>query len=170
MLELGIIERSDSAWSSPILMVLKDDGRWQILCLFEKTVVTKKNAYLQLLMISVLDKVGNARYFSTRDIKSACWHIIYWLVDKTFGPELKPFVFKYLDDFIAVTPDLDTYLRIIEKFLKKVAGFLLNRNKCIFCRDELKFLGYVKTCCDSKYVYFKNFISSSSDIRYDFME
>lgn len=181
MLELGVIERSDSSWSSPILMVPKENGEYRFCVDFRKlNAVTEKSAYPLPYMSSILDKLGNSKYLSSLDIKSAYWQIcmepdskkytaftipgrglfhftrmpfgltnapgtFQALVDKLFGPELEPFLFKYLDDIIISTPDFDTHLRILNEVFKRLkdAGLTLNKEKCKFCVSELKFLGYI---------------------------
>lgn len=67
------------------------------------------------------------------------------LVDKLFGPELEPSLFKYLDDIIIVTPSFDKHIEILTEVFKRllVAGLTLSKEKCQFCKTELKFLGYV---------------------------
>lgn len=181
MLELDVIEKSDSGWSSPIIMVPKGDNTYRFCVDFRKlNSVTEKNAYPLPYINSILDRLGNARYLSSLDIKSAYWQIplakesrkytaftipgrglfhfkrlafglsnapatFQELVDRVFGPELEPFLFKYLDDFIIVTPDFETHIHILKEIFKRLkrVGLALNKEKCIFCRDELKYLGYV---------------------------
>lgn len=181
MLELGVIEKSTSGWSSPILMVPKKDNSYRFCVDFRKlNAVTEKWAYPLPVMSSILDKLGNSRYLTTLDIQSAYWQIemdenskkytaftipgrglfqftrmpfgltnapatFQNLVDKLFGPELQPYVLKYLDDIVIVTNDFDTHVRILDEVFSKLkeANLTLNKEKCKFCRSELKFLGYV---------------------------
>lgn len=182
MLDLGVIEKSESPWSSPILMIPKSDGKSYRFCVdFRKlNAVTEKWAYPLPFINSILDRLGNAKYLSTLDIKSAYWQVkmtenskkytafaipgrghfqfkrlafgltnapstFQALVDKLFGPELEPFVFKYLDDLVIVTPDFETHMRILKEVFKrlKLANLTLNRDKCNFCRNELKYVGYI---------------------------
>lgn len=67
------------------------------------------------------------------------------LADKIFGPELEPYVFVYLDDIIVATPDFKTHMEVLQKvFLRlQAANLTLNRAKCFFARNELKYLGYI---------------------------
>lgn len=181
MLDLGVIERSDSGWSSPVLMVPKENGEYRFCVDFRKlNKVTEKCAYPLPYMNSILDRLGKARYLTSLDIKSAYWQIkmdeqskkytaftipgrglfhfnrmpfgltnapatFQALVDKIFGPELEPYLFKYLDDLIIVTPDFETHIEVLSETFKRLlkAGLTLNREKCRFCRDELKYIGYV---------------------------
>lgn len=181
MLELGVIEKSDSGWSSPILMVPKKDNSYRFCVDFRKlNAVTEKWAYPLPMISSILDKLGNARYLTTLDIQSAYWQInmsedskkytaftipgrglfqfrkmpfglsnapatFQSLVDKLFDASLEPYVFKYLDDIVVVTPDFESHLSVLAEVLKRLkdANLTLNKDKCQFCRSELKFLGYV---------------------------
>lgn len=66
-------------------------------------------------------------------------------IDSVIGPELEPHVFVYLDDIIIVTNNFNKHLEILQIVLDRLtkAGLRLNRDKCNFCRPELKYLGYV---------------------------
>lgn len=76
MLALGVVEPSNSGWSSPILLVPKKDGTYRFCVDFRKlNGVTKKDAYPLPYISSILDRLRNARYLSTLDIKSAYWQI-----------------------------------------------------------------------------------------------
>lgn len=76
MLKEGIIERSDSPWSSPVLMVPKKDGSYRFCVDFRQlNKVTRRDAYPLPFMDSILDRLGNSRYLSSLDIKSAYWQI-----------------------------------------------------------------------------------------------
>lgn len=68
------------------------------------------------------------------------------LIDKLFL-DLRPYVFAYLDDIVIATADFEKHLRILKELLKrlKAAGLTLKENKCIFCKSEMKYLGYIVT-------------------------
>lgn len=67
------------------------------------------------------------------------------LIDTILGPELEPYVFCYLDDIIVIAPDFDKHVEILTEVFKRLseAGLTLNRGKCLICRPELKYLGYI---------------------------
>lgn len=176
-----VIEKSDSDWASPILMVPKKDGSWRFCIDFRKVnAVTQRDAYPLPYISSILDRLKNAKYISSLDIKSGYWNIPLseeskkftaftvpgrglWqfkrlafglhsapatfqkFIDKILGPELEPFVFKYLDDIIIIAETFEKHLEILDEVLKRIidAGFTLNRDKCHFVVPELKYLGYV---------------------------
>lgn len=181
MLELGVIEKSNSSYSSPVLMIPKKDNSLRFCVDLRKiNEISEKWAYPLPNLNSIIDRLGNAKYLTTLDIQSAYWQIkmhegskqytafsipgrgifhfnrmpfgltnapatFQALVDKLLGPELEPYCFKYLDDIVIVTPDAETHFKILEEVLERLlsAGLTLNRDKCQFCRSELKFLGYV---------------------------
>lgn len=181
MIKLGVVEKSTSAWSSPVLVVPKKDNTWRFCVDFRKlNRVSERDAWPLPYISDILRKLGGARYLSTLDIQSAYWQIeiepssrpytaftvpskgLYQfvrmpfglhnapatfqrLVDNLFGPELEPYVFKYLDDIIIVTPTFEKHLEILNLVFQRLkeANLTLNRDKCYFCRPELKFLGFV---------------------------
>lgn len=76
MLDLKVVEPSKSAWSSPVILLDKPDGshRW---CLDLRKVneVTKRDAYPLPQVTSILDRLRDAKYLSSLDVKHAYWQI-----------------------------------------------------------------------------------------------
>lgn len=76
MLELGVVTPSKSAWSSPIVLVDKPDGTKRFCVNFKRVNdVTKRDAYPLPHVTTILDRLRDARYLSSLDIKSAYWQI-----------------------------------------------------------------------------------------------
>lgn len=76
MLEQGIIEPSDSPWSSPIVIVKKKDGQHRFCIDFRRiNEVTHRDAYPLPQMTATLDKLRGARYLSTLDLKNGYWQV-----------------------------------------------------------------------------------------------
>lgn len=76
MLRLGVVEVSQSPWSSPIVLVKKKDGSYRFCVDFRKlNSVTVRDSYPLPLVADTLDKLRNAKYLSSLDIKSAYWQI-----------------------------------------------------------------------------------------------
>jgi hypothetical protein len=68
MLAEGVIEPSDSPWSSPIVLAKKKDGKHRFCIDFRKVnEVTRKDAYPLPFINVILDKLRRARYISTID-------------------------------------------------------------------------------------------------------
>lgn len=181
MIKAEVVEKSNSAWSSPVLLVPKKDGSQRFCVDFRKlNRVTEKDAYPLPYISSILSRLGGAKYLTSLDLKSGYWQIeleeeskqytaftipgrgLYQfkrlpfglsnapatfqrLVDAIFGPELEPFVFTYLDDIVIVTSSFQKHIEILNEVFTRLstAGLTLNREKCSFCRAELKYLGYV---------------------------
>ena len=172
MLRLGVIRRNTSEWGSPALMVPKKDGSGRFVVNYQQlNAVSKRPAYPLPNMSDILDKLGHAKFISTLDFRSASyWQIpveensrqytvfsipgrgsfefcrmpfglhdapgtFQELIDRLINVELEPYVFAYLDDIIVVTDTFETHLEVVRKVLK--------REKCEFCKPELKYLGYV---------------------------
>ena len=71
LLENGIIEHSESAWSSPVVMANRN-GKYRFCIDFRKiNAITKKDAYPLPYMNSILDKLRTARYITTLDLSKA---------------------------------------------------------------------------------------------------
>jgi hypothetical protein len=76
MLKSGVIERAESEWNSPYLMVPKKDGTYRFVIDFREVNARSKRVCYPLPNIShILDSLGNARYLSSLDIKSAYWEV-----------------------------------------------------------------------------------------------
>lgn len=76
MIKLGIVEPSNSPWSSPILLVRKKDGTNRFCVDYRKlNAVTVRDSYPLPLVSDTLDKLRNAKYLSSLDVKSAYWQV-----------------------------------------------------------------------------------------------
>jgi len=75
MIGLGVIEESDSSWSSPVVIVRKP-GKVR-LCIDCRKVndVTRKNAYPMPLIEGILSRLPKAEYITSLDLKDAYWQI-----------------------------------------------------------------------------------------------
>lgn len=180
MLAKDIVEPSTSPWSSPIVMVRKRDGNWRFCVNYKRlNAVSIPDAYPLPYVNSILDKLRDARYLTTLDIKSAYWQIpvaeasrpltaftvpnrglfqfkrmpfglhsapATWqrLADTVLKADLENHIFIYLDDLIICTSTFEKHIEVLEEVMKRLrdAGLTLNREKCVFCRPELRYLGY----------------------------
>lgn len=76
MLELGVVVPSNSAWSSPVVLVDKPDGSKRFCVNFRKVnAVTKRDAYPLPQVTTILDRLRDAKFLTSLDVKSAYWQI-----------------------------------------------------------------------------------------------
>ena len=76
MLEKDIIEVSDAAWSSPICLVPKPDGKWRFCVDFRKVnKVTTRDTHPLPCIQDILDGMSGAKVFSTLDLREGYYQI-----------------------------------------------------------------------------------------------
>lgn len=183
MLANDIIEPSNSPWASPIVLVRKSDGSHRFCVNYKKlNEVSQPDAYPIPFVSYTLDKLREARYLSTIDIKSAYWQIPMakesrpltafvvptrglfqfkrmpfglhnapstWqrFIDRVLGHDLEQNISVYLDDIIVSTSTFAKHIEVLEVVFRRLrdAGLTINRDKCKFCKSELKYLGHIVT-------------------------
>jgi hypothetical protein len=71
----GIIEESDSPWSSPVVLVRKKNGELRFCMDYRKLNVNKKGCFALPCIEETLDTLAGAKWFSTPDLKSGYWQV-----------------------------------------------------------------------------------------------
>ena len=76
MVEMGVIEESNSAWCSPIVPVVKKDGSIRFCVDYRKVnEVSRFDAYPMPRVDELLDRLGTASFFTTLDLTKGYWQI-----------------------------------------------------------------------------------------------
>jgi transposase len=181
LLEKDCIEPSHSAYSAPIVLVKKKNGQWR-LCVDYRQLNAKSipDAYPLPRIQHILDRLRDAQYISTLDLKNGYWQIpmspeskqytaftvpgrglFQWKVmpfglhsapatfqralDQVIGPEMEPHAFAYLDDIIVVGKTLQEHMENLKEVFRRLraANLKINKDKCEFFKEDLKYLGHV---------------------------
>ena len=124
MLELGVIERSESPWCSPVVLVSKKDGEVRFCVNYRKlNEVTVKDSYPLPNLTEMLEQMGGSNWFSVLDLKSGYWQIPMVEADKvktafSIGQGLWQFKVMPFGLCIAVA----TFQRVMERVLDGLLG------------------------------------------------
>ena len=120
MLDLGIIEESNSAWSSPFIMVPKPDGSTRFCVNYKKVnKLSKFDAYPMPLIEEVIEKIGPAKYISKLDLCKGYWQIPLTERSKQYTAFTSPtglYQFKYLPFGLHGAPA--TFQRMMDRLLR----------------------------------------------------
>ncbi|UYV84117.1 hypothetical protein LAZ67_X001223 [Cordylochernes scorpioides] len=129
MMEMGVVQPSESPWASPVVLVRKKDGSVRF-CVDYRGLnkMTKKDVYPLPQVDDALDCLKGANIYSTIDLKAGYWQIGIDEADR--------------EKTAFITPD--DHLRRLEVVLNcfKRAGLKLNPGKCSFGASNIKILGH----------------------------
>ncbi|GFT51447.1 retrovirus-related Pol polyprotein from transposon 297 [Trichonephila clavipes] len=129
ILDEGIVQPSESPWSSPVVLVRKKDGSWRFCVDYRKlnSVTKKKDVYPLPRIDDTLDCLKGAMFFSSMDVRSGYWQIEIDEADR--------------EKTAFITPKAYTSLKSCR--LVSEAGLKLNSKKCLFAAQEVKILGHL---------------------------
>ncbi|GFV36264.1 retrovirus-related Pol polyprotein from transposon gypsy [Trichonephila clavipes] len=76
MLDMGIIQPSESPWSSPVILVRKKDNTWRF-CVDCRRLnrIFKKDVYPLPRVYDTHDSLQGSKFFSSMDLPSGYWQI-----------------------------------------------------------------------------------------------
>ena len=76
MIEMGVIERSNSPWASPVVLIPKPDGSIRFCTDFRRlNTVTIPDAYPMPRIDDLIDRVGHAKYLTKIDLSRGYWQV-----------------------------------------------------------------------------------------------
>lgn len=120
MLKEGIVEKSSSPWSSPVLLIGKKDGTFRFCVDYRKlNKVTTKDAYPIPYVTATLDRLRDAKYLSSLDIKSAFWQVPMEVESKAYTAFTVPNrgLFQFVRMPFGLTNSPATWQRLIDTVL-----------------------------------------------------
>ncbi|XP_008204128.1 uncharacterized protein LOC103315702 [Nasonia vitripennis] len=159
MLAVGIMEPSNSAFARPVVMVWRAIGKYRFCVDFRKVnAITRNDTYPHLSsayhQIPVSEESKQYTAFTVPGMGlfqfkrlpfglSEAGATFQRLMDKIITPELQQHAFSYLDDVIVATETFEDHVKVLERVLKRIkeAGLTVNREKRVFCKEEVKYLG-----------------------------
>jgi hypothetical protein len=138
MKERGVIEESDSPWSSPVVLVRKKNGDLRFCVDYGKlNAVTKKDCFPLPRIDDTLDTLAGAKWFSTLDLKSGYWQVALHPDDKektAFSTGQGLWQFTVMPFGLCNTPA--TFERLMESVLRG-----LTYDACLVYLDDVIVVG-----------------------------
>ena len=172
MLDAGVIKKSRSPWSFPVVIVDKKDGSKRFCVDFRKlNQITKKNSFPLPLIDDILALLNKSRFFTSLDLKSGYWQIAmdetdmektaftvpgkghYEWLKMPFGlsnapalfQELMTYVLDGLTDFsTAYLDDILIFSETLEDHMKHLA-MIFQRLRAFNLKLKLKKCSFLKT-------------------------
>eukprot|EP00731_Ephydatia_muelleri_P020755 Em0013g482a len=138
MLAKGVIQPSDSPWSSPIVLVTKKDGSTRFCVDYRKVnTVTRKDAYPLPRVDDTLDTLAGSKLFSTLDLATGYWQVEVADEDKektAFSTPEGLYQFEVMPFGLCNAPA--TFQRLMDKVLSGLKWY-----SCLVYIDDIVVVG-----------------------------
>lgn len=172
MLASGVIQRSNSAFSSPIIVVKKDDLSWRIVVDYRQlNALAIKGKYPLPIIDELLDELAGAFWFSKQirlapgeEFKTAFQthegHYEFKVMafgltgapatfqsamNATLAPVLRKFALVFFDDILVYSKTYEEHVSHVHQVLSILRDnqWQVKSSKCAFARQEIAYLGHV---------------------------
>jgi len=173
MLTQGIIRYSTSPFSSPVLLVKKQDGSW-CFCVDYQALNnnTLKDKFPIPVIDELLDELEGAKFFTRLDLRSGYRQVRMYpddiekiafrthqmpsslcnapstfqaLMNDILGPYLRKFVLVFFDDILIYSKTWNQHLDHIQKIFSilQKSAVYLKKSKCSFGQTTVGYLGHI---------------------------
>ena len=124
MLENDIIEPSNSAWSSPCVLVPKHDGSYRFCTDFRKVnAVTKTDSYPIPRIDDCIDKLGQSKFVTKFDLLKGYWQVPLTERAKDISTFVTPFgIYRYKVMPFGMKNSASTFQRLVNNVISGLEG------------------------------------------------
>ena len=134
MLNQGVIRPSSSPSSSPIVLVKNRNGEFRFCVDYRRlNQVTQNDSHPLLDIADILDSLGNAKYFSTLDLRNGYWQIS---IDPKYRPKSAFVTSSGLFEFNRMSFGLTTAPATFQRAMEIVLAEL-NFDSCLCYLDDV---------------------------------
>ena len=135
MEDLGVIQKSCSAWSSPVVLIPKKDGSYRFCVDYRKlNNVTKKDVYPLPRIDDILDTLSGAKFFSTLDLAAGYWQIG---LDPATSAKSAFVTHQGLHEFVRMPFGMCNAPATFQRLMEVVLAGLLWKNCFVYIDDVL---------------------------------
>lgn len=140
MLEKGVVEPSESPYSSPIVLIPKKDGSYRF-CVDYRAInqVSQKDAYPLPQIPAILDKLRDTKYVSSLDLRHGYWQIPLTNASKPITAFTVPG--RGLYQFTVMPFGLHAAPSTFQRVLDQVIGPEVERSAAYAYLDDIVVLG-----------------------------